>query len=337
MSISGFSVFSTAQDLPASWDKACDDNPFLCRSVLIILEQVNPTGQRYYLLEKREEASLFMTYQHRLDIFTYGPGSLRLPVTILGVPCSVSWPGLQIQEQDREAFQQALQEIPGAVLILNDKAPPLPSSSSYAQGLTLPNCELDIQGLNFSAYLDKMRSHYRYKLRSSMKRFQGVTTKILQDNREFNSQLYQLYEQVYERSEFKLEKLPLSFFQDFPATISVFSTEDQVLGFTQTMFSNQGGKKEQIFLFGGLDYALNKEFHTYINLLLHVVRTGMGQGADRINMGQTAEDVKTRLGCTLHRRYLYARHANPVIHFLVRRGIGLLSYTAPLAERHVFR
>ncbi|WP_339138294.1 MAG: hypothetical protein WGN25_08590 [Candidatus Electrothrix sp. GW3-4] len=182
-----------------------------------------------------------------------------------------------------------------------------------------------------------MRSHYRYKLRSSMKRFQGVTTKILQDNREFNSQLYQLYEQVYERSEFKLEKLPLSFFQDFPATISVFSTEDQVLGFTQTMFSNQGGKKEQIFLFGGLDYALNKEFHTYINLLLHVVRTGMGQGADRINMGQTAEDVKTRLGCTLHRRYLYARHANPVIHFLVRRGIGLLSYTAPLAERHVFR
>ncbi|WP_339138293.1 MAG: hypothetical protein WGN25_08585 [Candidatus Electrothrix sp. GW3-4] len=124
MSISGFSVFSTAQDLPASWDKACDDNPFLCRSVLIILEQVNPTGQRYYLLEKREEASLFMTYQHRLDIFTYGPGSLRLPVTILGVPCSVSWPGLQIQEQDREAFQQALQEIPGAVLILNDKAPP---------------------------------------------------------------------------------------------------------------------------------------------------------------------------------------------------------------------
>jgi hypothetical protein len=101
---SAFAVFSTARDLPASWDMASGDNPFLRRSSLKILEQVNPCGQRYYLLENRERVSLFMTYRHRLDIFTYGKGSLRLPVTIIGIPCSVSWPGLHIEEQDREAF-----------------------------------------------------------------------------------------------------------------------------------------------------------------------------------------------------------------------------------------
>jgi hypothetical protein len=330
---STFTVFLTAQDLPANWDSACTDNPFLSRAALTILEQVNPTGQRYYLLENKDRVSLFMTYQHRLDILTYGFGSLRLPVTILGIPCSVSWPGLQIQEQDMEPFSQALQKISGALLILNGKEPPLPLSPTCTRGLTLPNCELDIRGLDFSAYLGRMRSHYRYKIRASLKRFQGMKTSVLKNNSEFDNRLYQLYEQVYERSDFKLEKLPLAFFQQFPATISIFSAGDKLLGFTQTMLN----EKEQIFLFGGLDYELNQQYHTYINMLLHVIRSGIEQGAERVNLGQTAEDVKTRLGCTLHRRFLYARHSNALISFLIRRGISLLSYTAPLTERHVFR
>jgi hypothetical protein len=340
MNTSVFRIFSTAHDLPSSWDngdKDCPDNPFLCRSLLKILEQVNPCGQRYYLLERSNRVSLFLTYQHRLDIFTYGPGALRLPVTIIGLPCSVSWPGSQIQEQDVEAFQCALETIPGALLILNEKEPALDLAPTCAQGLTLPNCELDIRGFEFSSYLNKMRSHYRYKLRSSIKRFQGVKTRVLQDNREFDSRLYRLYEQVYKRSDFKLEKLPISFFQDFPATISIFSAGDTILGFTQTMLSEQGGQKEQNFLFGGLEYELNQQYHTYINMLLHVIRSGMELGAERVNLGQTAEDVKTRLGCSLQRRYLYARHASPLVHFLVRRGINLLSYSAPLTQRHVFR
>ncbi|MCW5212529.1 GNAT family N-acetyltransferase [Desulfobulbus sp. TB] len=328
-----FSFFSTAYDLPASWDNACGNNPFLSRAALTILEQVNPTGQRYYLQESKERVSLFLTYQHRLDFFTYGKGSLRLPVTIIGVPCSVSWPGMQIQEQDNEAFQQALQKIPGALLILNGQEPCLSPSPVYAQGRTLPNCELDIRGLDFSSYLGKMRSHYRYKIRYSLKRFQGVKIKVLKDNRVFDNRLYRLYEQVYARSNFKLEKLDISFFQQFPACITVFSTGDKLLGFTQTMRNN----REHVFLFGGLDYALNPQFHTYVNMLLSMVKTGIEQGAERINMGQTAEDVKTRLGCTLHCRSLYARHANPLFNLLIRKGIKLLSYTAPLTERHVFR
>ncbi len=334
---SAFSTFSTAQDLPASWDRGCEGNPFLRRSLLRILEQVNPCGQRYYLLEKDNSTSLFLSYQHRLDIFTYGKGSLRLLVTIIGIPCSVSWPGLHIEEQDKEAFKQALEKIPGALLILNGTSPALPLSPVCAQGITLPNCELDIQGLDFSSYLGRMRSHYRYKLSSSIRRFQGVETKVLADNRAFDNRLYCLYEQVYERSDVKLEKLPISFFQEFPASVSVFSAGNRLLGFIQTLCSEQGGRKEQIFLFGGLEYSLNAQFHTYINMLLHVIRSGTELGADRVNMGQTAEEVKTRLGCTLHRRFLYARHANPLFNLLIRKGIKLLSYRASLTERHVFR
>ena len=332
-----FLPFATARELPAGWVRGCQDNPFLCRSSLRLLEQVNPTGQRYYLLENKDldRVSLFMTYQHRLNILTYGKGRLRLPVTIIGIPCSVSRPGLRIADQDMETFRQALANIPGALLLLNSKPPPLPLAPVCVRGSTLPNCELDIRGLDFSSYLGRMRSHYRYKLRSSMKRFQGVETRVLADNRAFDRRLYGLYEQVYERSQFKLEKLPITFFQRFPAGISVFSSGGQVLGFSQTMLNLNN--REQVFLFGGLEYELNQHYHTYINMLLHVVRSGMEYGADRVNLGQTAEDVKTRLGCTLHRRFLYARHAHPLLHFLVCQGITFLSYRASLTERHVFR
>jgi len=333
MSDCQFSVFSTAQDLPLSWDKGCADNPFLRRTALTILEQVNPAGQRYYLLEHRDRVSCFVTYRHLLDILTYGRGSLRLPVTVLGIPCSVSRPGMGLHKQDMEPFQQALKKIPGALLLLNGNTPALSLTPVCARGLTLPNCELDTRGLNFSSYLGGMRSHYRYKLRSSSRRFQGVEVKILKNCSHFDNRLYRLYEQVYERSAFKLEKLSLSFFQQFPATISVFVAGDRLLGFTQTMLH----EKEQIFLFGGLEYELNQQFHTYINMLLHVIRTGMEQGAERINLGQTAEDVKTRLGCRLHPRYLYARHSNPLMNFLIHRGIRLLSYRVSLVRRHVFR
>ena len=148
--------------------------------------------------------------------------------------------------------------------------------------------ELDIRDLDFSSYLGRMRSHYRYKLRSSIRRFQGVETKVLADNRTFDNRLYCLYEQVYERSDVKLEKLPISFFQELPASVSVFSAGNRLLGFIQTLCSEQGGRKEQIFLFGGLEYSLNAQFHTYINMLLHVIRSGTELGADRVNMGQTA-------------------------------------------------
>lgn len=282
------------------------------------------------MLETIDGVSVFVTYQHRLDIFTYGFGGLRIPVTIMGIPCSVSAPGFQLTRQGFPGFKRALQEISGGVLVLN--SPEQPLSSVCAQGTTLPNCVLDTQGLDFESYLRRMRSHYRYKIRKSMHCFQDVKTTVLRDNNQFNTALYELYEQVYQRSQFKLEKLPITFFQLFPGAISVFSTGNTLLGFTQTIFKN----KELLFLFGGLDYNLNPRFHTYINLLLHIVQMGMEKGANRVNLGQTAEAIKMRLGCRLQPRFLYARHSSRLYDFLVRRGIGLLSYSSPVDEHHVF-
>lgn len=331
MTDSSFSSFSTCNELPECWDFGCAENLLLTKKSLKILEKVNPCNQQYHLLESSDGVSVFVTYQQKIDIFTYGFGRLRIHVTTIGIPCSVCAPGFQLTKQGIPKFKRALQEISGGVLVLN--SPTYPLFSVCAQGTTLPTCELDIHELDFASYLRQMRSHYRYKIRKSMNHFNEVRTTVLADNNQFNGTLYALYEQVYQRSRFKLEKLPMAFFQQFPGTIAVFSSGDAILGFSQTILNN----KELLFLFGGLDYTLNQKFHTYINLLLHIIQRGMAEGAHRVNLGQTAEGIKTRLGCRSHPKFLYARHSNKIYAFLIRRCIGLLSYNSPVDEPHVFK
>lgn len=331
MTVPGFTVFSRARELPDIWDSGCSGNPFLAQALLAILEKVNPCGQRYYLLEIEDGVSVFVTYRHRLNICTYRAGRLRIPVTILGIPCSVSAPGLRITEQGMSRFTRALREISGGLIILN--GPLLPVDRICGRGMTLPNCELEIKWPDFATYLDRMRSHYRYKLLRAVNCFQGVRTTVLSSKDRFDDGIYHLYEQVYNHSRYRLEKLPIAFFQQFPGIITLFSVKDTLLGFTHTMKHD----RELIFLFGGLDYALNRKFQTYVNMLLHIIRTGMDQGVHLVNFGQTAEGIKTRLGCRLRPRYLYVRHSNALLNTVVHRSAGLFGYSSSTPGYHVFK
>ncbi len=326
-----FTCFKSCASLPPQWDVACRRRPFLLRSFLGLLEEVNPCGQRYYFFNGPDCPSLFVTYQHRLDILTYGPGRWAMDITVVGVGCSVASPGFIVQPEAMAAFRSALSSIKGGVLILNARESDMVGVG--AAGTTLPSCILKTKGLTFQTYLDAMRSHYRYKIKKSMARFLSVEISVLTDNSLFDRRLYSLYEQVYQRSDYKLEKLPISFFKKSEATITVFKKDGKPLAFSQAVMQNG----VYYFLFGGIDYSENHRFDTYFNLLIYLVKTGMEAGAHAINLGQTAEDIKTRLGCTLVPGYLYARHSNALVNFCIKKAIGLLSYKNKLVDRHVFR
>lgn len=326
-----FTVFSSARELPDIWDHGSSVNPFLAQALLAILEKVNPCDQQYCLLETEDGVSVFVIYRHSLNICTYRGGQLRIPVTIMGIPCSVSAPGLRITEQGMYRFTRALRKISGGVIILN--ASLLPVDRICGRGMTLPNCELEIKWPDFATYLESMRSHYRYKLCRAVNCFQGVRTTVLSGKDQFDDRTYRLYEQVYNHSRYRLEKLPVAFFQQFPGIITLFSVEDTLLGFTHTMKHDS----ELIFLFGGLDYALNRKFQTYVNMLLHIIRTGMEQGVHLVNLGQTAEGIKTRLGCRLRPRYLYVRHSNVLLNMVIRQSAGLFGYSLSSPGYHVFK
>ncbi len=323
-------TLSSSEDLPEAWDGMAGDNIFLRRSFLSHLDRVNPCLQRYsYLLEGSSIKVICVHYSLKLDIFTYSFLSLKLPVRIMGIPCSVSKPGFAVLPGFEASLVEHFQALKGAKLILNSDIR-LPG----AQGVTLPTCKLPLSWGSLEDFLGSMRSPYRYRLKKALKKWAGVEAAHLAPA-EFTHDLYQMYEQVYEKSEAKLEKLTPDFFAELPLPAKLIraSAQGRALGFAAVVENGA----ELIFLFTGFDYSLQARYDTYLNLLLEIVKYGLERGFSRIELGQTAEETKLKLGAALHPKSMYLYHSNPLINKLAGRLAGLLSYKPPSFDFHVFK
>lgn len=337
MSRGSFAVYERAGQLPPEWEDAAAGSD-LCRSTLALLEEVNPCGQRYLLARSAAAggaASLAVTYRHRLNLLTFGPRWLRaaVPVRMVGVPCSVAAPGLRTGSPDSAAaLLAALRDAPGLTIALNTDEPGL--GPDYVSGPTLPACRLAVRWPDFDRYLASLRSAYRRRIRQALARGATLETGRLFPPGRFDGELHRLYLNVHRRSLYPLECLDVRFFRRMDADITVFRARGRPAGFVQT---RRAGDR-LVFLFGGLDHGLTREYDVYWNMMLHIVRTGIESGCREIDLGQTAETTKLRLGCRRVPLYLHATHRRPLVRRLLRLVRRALCYTAPSAEEpHVFR
>lgn len=323
-------TLSESLELPDPWDRTAGDNIFLKRAFLNHLEEVNPCRQSYsYLDDNGSLKAIYVDYSLRLDIFTYSFMSLKLPVRIMGIPCSVSKPGFVVLPGFESNLLSHFQTQKGAKLILNsDIILPGP------QGVTLPTCKLPIGYSSLDDFLQSMRSPYRYRWKKAQKKWIGVEVAHLPLHK-FDEELYRLYEQVYQESKAKLEKLSLKFFSGLPlpARLIRASFLGKSLGFA-IVIENE---RELIFLFTGFDHGLQAKFDTYLNLLLEIVKHGVEGGFSIIDLGQTAEETKLKLGARLHPKSMYLSHSNPVINSLAGSLVNLFSYKPPELDFHVLK
>lgn len=310
-------VFTKAASLPRVWDEIFADNGYLSRYHIGILEKCNPCDQKYILINNR---SAFIVYKLKLNIFSYAKLNLQLGVSMIGIPCSVSKPGYKIQEQDALALEGYIKDQKKSCVILNAEEPM--TSNVLIQGETLPTCKLSIQWESFEGFMQSLRSHYRYRLNKALRKGAQLVVKKLEDNSLFDEKLYSLYENVFERSQYKLEKLNMDFFKEMPTSIYVFYIEEEPAAFVQLSAQD----KELLFVFGGLDYELNHQYDLYMNMLLFILRHGIENKYLSIDMGQTAEDAKLKLGCSQAKRYMYIYHPNAAIRLLISMFVKKLSY-----------
>lgn len=319
-----------AEQIPAAWDDLASHNIFLKKVFLEHLEQTNPCQQSYNMLwDKGILKAIYVDYRLPLDLFTYRSICFKVPVRIMGIPCSVSKQGFAVQEAAKILLLRHFQNKKGVGLILNCQTG-LPAKL----GETLPTCRLKIKWQDFHHYLQSQRSHYRYRLQKALSKWAGVAVEYLPPET-FTPEMYTHYEKVYDRSKAKLEKLQFDFFQrmPLPARIIKASHRGKLLGFAMVVENGE----ELIFLFTGFDHQLNVRFDTYLNLLLEILRFGIANGVNVIDFGQTAEETKMRLGCQLERRRMVVHHSNPLLNALAGSAINLLSYCLPSHEFHVFK
>lgn len=324
---------NNVSELPDQWDELAGQY-FQRREFLAHCEARNPCRQRYYLA--REDGRLVagaILYSLRLSLLTFARLNLPVMMQIVGIPCSVSCSGLIGQpDQTRALLGNLKKREKGLLLALN-----LGSENQVPHGVaaarTLPTLTLEHSFSTWDEYLTTIRSDYRRRIKNIETRSQKLRFRP-QSCSGFSREHHDLYLQVLEKSDAKLEKLSLNFFRDLPGGFQMISAEREgrLAGWAITLNAPEGF----YFFLGGVDRAENIAHAVYLRLLVEVVRQGIELGSRHIDLGQTAEIPKMRLGGECHPLYLGATHSNPIVRPILRGASGILGYRRRVPGHRVF-
>ncbi|MCE9554387.1 MAG: GNAT family N-acetyltransferase [Planctomycetes bacterium] len=179
---------------------------------------------------------------------------------------------------------------------------------------------------SFDAFLADVRSHYRYKINRSRKKFTkaGLKVEHLTDTdailRLYTPELHQLYVDVVSKAEHKLEILSHQFFVELvrkfgsQVSLTVVRQGERIVAYGWGLKTGDTYRN----LFVGIDYTLNDESDVYFNLMMHDLDYGLRQGACPLLVGQTSDVFKSRLGCQAEPRFVYIKATAWWLHWSIR-------------------
>ncbi|UYQ60067.1 GNAT family N-acetyltransferase [Streptomyces peucetius] len=201
---------------------------------------------------------------------------------------------------------------------------------------------------SFEDYLGSLKSHYRQDINRSLRkaRRRELTLRSFTGPAAiaevYDERAHGLYRQVEGAAEHRLEQLPREFFvalaREFPD--DVFLTLAQLDG--EVVGCHWGLRQEgsYYFLFCGLHYPANRYADVYFNLMYAELGNALRAGARFVQLGQTAQRFKARLGAVSSPRSVCVRGRQPVLHTVLRRlapvlfveeeALGPLSIFKPL-------
>ena len=319
-------------ELPAQWDELAGDY-YQKREFLRHCHTYNPCRQRYYLLSCNGTLLAgAVAYTLRLDLFTFLGITSPTTLQIIGIPASVSSSGLVGEPSLHGALLEGiLPHEAGLIACLNLDS--VPAGSAMFAGRTWPTIVLSNPFGSWGEYVAALRSHYRRRLCQVQDQAAGYEVRRMPCSL-FTDPMHALYVEVYNRSKGKLERLDCAFFRNLPGAFSLttYTANGALRGWTITL---RDGDRFSFFL-GGQDYRHSPE-QLYLVKLLDVVKSGVESGASTIDLGQSAEVPKMRLGGKPHEKIMLAYHHRPVPRALLRAGMGVLSYRDHFPGTCVFK
>jgi hypothetical protein len=327
-------LHTQVNSISKAWDSL---NPefFLSASFLQYLEKFNYCNQRYYTLTAGGNIKAgAIVYSLPVDLFTFSKKSLKFKMNIIGIPFSVDSSGIIGDENYfNELINHILSLEKGMILCLNYEN--AINHKDIVQLKALPTLVLNHYKFDsFDEYLSNMRHNYRRRIVKALEKFKNVKTERGNCD-SFSDNHYSLYLSIMSKTKTKLEVLSKDFFINLPEkfVLTSYYSNDKLLAWHITY------SKSSIFsfLFGGMDYELRDEFDSYYNNLLGVVRAGIEGGFDLINLGQTAENAKARIGAMLVEKKMFLYHKNLLIRKTLKLFSKQLEYKANIENFKIFK
>lgn len=341
--------FDTIDALAGALGKRAESNDAdagFCRDILEenrgmleylrLLEKTNPCRQRYFL----DQSTVVISYEACWVLFSIGKLAFKFRYRVIGMPVSLSNPGCLVAKCDdgsRAALPGLLKRLAdslkGLTIVLNTDAP------ICGMRMAPPTYVFYNRFSSFDGYLAALRSSYRRKFSAVLEKGKHMQyARLGKDG--FTEEHYKLYLSVCGRAAMVFRILPFDYFKCCSTDIfeardgagrlaaSVQLREiDRVLYFVYVGFGSGDGCGAQ-----GPGMA-----DLYYNLLLFIIRHGIENGCRKIVFGQTSDESKSKVGCTMEPRYMYITSSNPLIRLFFRLFPGFPSFRPHGVRYHVFK
>jgi predicted N-acyltransferase len=192
--------------------------------------------------------------------------------------------------------------------------------------------ELDARFKGFADYCAALKSHYRNDVRRSERKFRAAGLKVAQLHnadeirRLYTPEVHRLYEAVVAKSSVKLEVLPIEFFHELTRRLPDLVSLTAITDGNRVVAFNWGLMDGHVhhYLFCGMDYAAARDADLYFNLMYHQLDDALRCGPERIEVGQTADTFKARLGCRAMPRYFFVKPCGVLAAAALRHGFRVL-------------
>lgn len=321
-----------AKDLPMEWDELCAKNIYMSREFMDFMERVNPCNQSYHLFYKDGRLySCFMAFERRFNLFIFTKYKVNVPMKFVYLPLSVSHPSI-IWNEDKTEVAKVLHKMKGIKIIINVDKEEL---EGFSKGHYLPICVLENRWSTWDEYIGSMRANYRRRIAKALEKGKAIRYELLENNQDFTDEDYQLYEQVFDHSEYSLEKLTADFFRNTIAKTVLLKIDGKTEAFLQLIEDRKNDML--IFEFCGYNYEIAHQYDIYYNMLAEIVRYAIENGFRYVQFGQTAYDAKLKFGAKMFYNYYLLSHSNKLINWLIRRHNGFLQYKVTDYHFNVFK
>lgn len=198
---------------------------------------------------------------------------------------------------------------------------------------SFPMTRLNIGYANFEEFLSqqvngKTRSSLRRKFRDAAAA-DPIELSVVSDIAPLIDDVYPLYLDVYNRSDFHFEKLTKEFFvavgRAMPEKVRYFvwRQRGRVVAFSLCMVQGEEIYGEYL----GLDYAVALDCHLYFYALRDVVNWGMQHGCRWFCSSGLNYDPKLQLRSELYPLDVYVRHTNPLLNAVMACALPFLEPT----------
>ena len=205
------------------------------------------------------------------------------------------------------------------------------SEFNYHDFLAEPNMILPIQWEAFDDYLNAMSKKYRHRAKAIIKKGDGLERRIfsVKDIRAHEQEIHQLYMNVHLKAKFRMATLPSYYFEEMKKELkeefifTAYYNDNALIGFRTSFLLNK--ILEAHFI--GINYALNKQYELYQNMLYDYVKEAISAAKDQLFLGRTASEIKSTIGAEPVELKCYIRHHNPLSNRIIKPFVDYLKPT----------